>query len=358
VRYLLALGQFINGENQMKTKCLAVGIILLFVGTCIIPAIAQDTEKTSSRGNWLYVGGSGPGNYTRIQDAVDNASDGYTVFVYDDSSPYYEEIEIEKSINLIGENHNTVIDGMNEMDTGITIPHDVDFVSINCFSIINFDYSGVVVYGENVSISNIYFINNLFGLSSLETKNNVISNNLFQDCQYCGICLYKTSNHLIGQNDITGCEEGIAFYLSSLDDTISNNEITKNTIGIDFEAFSESSRDKSIKNTIVQYNNITDNSIGIKIFGKFNNGVIKNNNFIENDISISYKIFFFQKLRINANFWGETKLLPKSIPGYFTIFLGSYAFGEHQDHQIFLNLPKIIFDWNPAQESYDIPRMS
>ncbi len=67
----------------MKRKWLAIGIILLFVGTCIIPATAQDTEELqpSSRGNWLYVGGSGPGNYTKIQDAIDNASDGDSVFV-------------------------------------------------------------------------------------------------------------------------------------------------------------------------------------------------------------------------------------------------------------------------------------
>jgi hypothetical protein len=80
-------------ENLMKRKWLAVGIILLFVGTCIIPAVAQDTEKPSeptSRGSWLYVGGSGPGNYSKIQDAVDNTSDGDTVFVYDDASPYLD----------------------------------------------------------------------------------------------------------------------------------------------------------------------------------------------------------------------------------------------------------------------------
>jgi len=82
------------------------------VGTCIIPTTAQTTEKTqsTSRGNWLYVGGSGPGNYTRIQDAIDNASDwGDTVFVYDDSSPYYEFLIINKSISLIGENKDTTI---------------------------------------------------------------------------------------------------------------------------------------------------------------------------------------------------------------------------------------------------------
>ena len=118
----------------MKQKWLAVGIILLFVGTCIIPAIAQTTEKPlpASRGNWLYVGGSGPGNYTWIQDAIDNASDGDTVFVYDDSSPYpINGLKIEKSINLIGENKtSTEIIGI----TGINIL--ADKVNISGFNII------------------------------------------------------------------------------------------------------------------------------------------------------------------------------------------------------------------------------
>ena len=54
-------------------KGLAVCIILLFIGICIIPSNAKDTEKLlqTSRGNWFYVGGSGPGNYSKIQDASD-----------------------------------------------------------------------------------------------------------------------------------------------------------------------------------------------------------------------------------------------------------------------------------------------
>ncbi|MBE3093908.1 MAG: hypothetical protein IMZ52_02670, partial [Actinobacteria bacterium] len=76
-------------------KCLVVGIILLFIGTGIIPAIAQESEKPSqstSRGNWLYVGGSGPGNYSSIQAAINATSSGDTVFVYAASSPYYENV--------------------------------------------------------------------------------------------------------------------------------------------------------------------------------------------------------------------------------------------------------------------------
>ena len=79
----------------------------------ITPSIAVDTGKKPampvSNGNTLYVGGSGEGNYTKIQHAIDDASDGGTVFVYDDSSPYNENLNVDKSINLIGEDRNTTI---------------------------------------------------------------------------------------------------------------------------------------------------------------------------------------------------------------------------------------------------------
>ena len=71
--------------KPLLKKGLVVGIILLFIGTAMIPLNGQKIEKLSSPasgGNWFYVGGSGPGNYTDIQDAIDNASDGDTVFVY------------------------------------------------------------------------------------------------------------------------------------------------------------------------------------------------------------------------------------------------------------------------------------
>ncbi|NHJ39073.1 MAG: hypothetical protein FK731_03500, partial [Asgard group archaeon] len=45
-------------------------------------------------GNTLYVGGGGSNNYSSIQEAIDDAIDGDTVFVYDKSSPYNENISI------------------------------------------------------------------------------------------------------------------------------------------------------------------------------------------------------------------------------------------------------------------------
>jgi pectin methylesterase-like acyl-CoA thioesterase len=99
-------------------KIIALGIMLLFLVMTISSTIGFNSESQSikplSNGNILYVGGSGSSNYTKIQDAVDNASNGDTVFVYDDSSPYNENVNVSKSISLIGEDRDTtIIDGNN-----------------------------------------------------------------------------------------------------------------------------------------------------------------------------------------------------------------------------------------------------
>ena len=120
---------------------IVVGITILFLGTCITPIVAIDTAKKSSmpisNGDTLYVGGTGPNNYTKIQDAINDSSDGDTVYVYDDSSPYYENVVVDKSINLIGEDSETtsIIGDRQYFVINIT----ADLVNISGFTVeINF----------------------------------------------------------------------------------------------------------------------------------------------------------------------------------------------------------------------------
>jgi len=108
------------------------------LGVNIGSSLAGDVDvKTMSTvgfdGNTLYVGGSGPNNYTKIQEAIDNAGDGDTVFVYDASSPYYENLVINSSINLIGEDKNTTVIDRKYIDNVIKI--NVNNTRIDCFSI-------------------------------------------------------------------------------------------------------------------------------------------------------------------------------------------------------------------------------
>ncbi|MDH7516914.1 MAG: NosD domain-containing protein [Candidatus Thermoplasmatota archaeon] len=102
-------------------------------------------------------GGSGPDNYTRIQDAIDNASDGDTVFVYDDSSPYSGWIFVNKSITVQGENTNTtIIQGPSGNFTGFII--DSDFVKISGFTIQN-GGAGIKIedFSDNIIENCIFF---------------------------------------------------------------------------------------------------------------------------------------------------------------------------------------------------------
>jgi hypothetical protein len=92
---------------------LVFGSFLILTCTCIFPSIETVRAHDDARsGQTWYVGGSGPGNYSSIQVAVNMANNGDAVFVYDDSSPYHEQVVIGKSIMLLGENKDTtVIDG-------------------------------------------------------------------------------------------------------------------------------------------------------------------------------------------------------------------------------------------------------
>jgi hypothetical protein len=72
-------------KQALIMKLVVSGIVFLFMTGSSFFVSAQLVEPPVCMNNaqTLYVGGSGPGNFTKIQDAVDNASDGDTVFVYD-----------------------------------------------------------------------------------------------------------------------------------------------------------------------------------------------------------------------------------------------------------------------------------
>jgi len=70
-------------RHALLRKSWSLGIIFLFIGAAVASSPSNLIVKNIStiEGNTLYVGGSGFGNYTKIQDAIDNASDNDTVFV-------------------------------------------------------------------------------------------------------------------------------------------------------------------------------------------------------------------------------------------------------------------------------------
>ena len=296
-------------------KCLAVGIILLFVGTSIIPATAQDIKKQSStsRGNWLYVGGSGPGNYSKIQDAIDNASEGDTVFVY--SGWYNESILINKSIVVSGQDRNTTfIVGGDDLYASIRIGGaNVEFRRFTIQKQQGRPYYGISV-GDcvNSQIEETCVRNFDIGIGIYKSDLVIVSNNIIQNCLF-GITISETKNVTIKGNVIEGNEKGYGMWVGC----------TKN------------------KNIIMR-NTIKNNIEGVYLDRAFFT-IVKENNLLQNKHQALFVDSFFSVWE--RNYWNRPHLLPKVILGKVFVF---YWIG-----------PWLInIDWHPAQEPYDITGMT
>jgi len=214
-------------------KWLTIGIILLFVGVTIAPAIAQDTEKSqsTSRANWLYVGGSGPGNYTKIQDAIDNASSGDTIFVF--HGTYYENVVINITINLIGENRNTtIIDGKKNSHVIVLGAENIkisDFTIRNCSTFPHEYTPEILIFSSNNTISNNVILTDEdalnYGITVVGNHNNIIGNIIINN--WIGVNFDEgASYNYIAENNIFKSYAGIAGEASCRFNNIVHNNIS------------------------------------------------------------------------------------------------------------------------------------
>ena len=341
----------------MKKGIFCVLVCTLMIVSTIVPISATTiSEKTSnplSRGNILYVGGSGPGNYTKIQDAIDNATDGDTVFVYDDSSPYVENIVINTSISLLGENKNTtIINGTtNDFNTNLTVNIGVyitaDKVTVRGFTIQGCNFTGIEINSNNNSITDNILADNYNGIgigyedsnqsSSHMGSHNMITNNYFiRDTG--GIYVAGGENNIIQENVISQTGGGIIVAMS-MNNNISHNVISQGSTGVLIIGS---------YNTVLYRNNITNNeNIGVYTILTSSNKILQNN-FIGNDKSAVSCQLFLLKIQLfkkelnfpirrnvwNENYWDAPRLLPYKIPGFFKF--------------------RCQVDWHPAKEPYDI----
>jgi len=317
----------------------------------------------------LYVGGSGPNNYTSIRDAIGDAHWGDTVFVYDDSSPYYENIVIYgKSINLIGENkETTIIHGCNkgsvveiwdypdrvrisnftlQNGTAGYLPHGIWIGSgeDNCIITDNIikDNIGAIFCSSsssNIIISNNIIINHDTSLI-VKGNNNIISNNTIKNNTWPGIAI-KGNNHTIANNIIKDnggfyddyhTDEGEWCYSGIHPFGCKNSRIYHNLItGSRYAIYMVGSS----KNDIYE-NNIINNKVGIILNEESRFNKIARNNFIRTILCARFsRLSCFNEW--DGNYWNRPRLLPKPI-------IGSIGF----------IVPWINFDWHPAKEPYDI----
>ncbi len=255
-----------------KMAAIWMSLILLIGPILIIVEMAPTVEAPAT----LFVGGVGPGNYSTIQDAINAANPGDTVFVY--NGTYYENLIVNQTITLIGENKNTTI--INGGGTEDVIWVQSNWVTITDFSIVNSGPNpvdaGLFISSDYVNVTNNRITNNEKGIYiNKSSNNNIIDSNNISNNGVHGINLMRSLNHNITNNIITSNLNGII-----LDDSknhynrIINNNVSGNTYyGISLWM--------SDNNTIID-NIISNNDEGIRGSSDFN--LVKNNTISQNNL--------------------------------------------------------------------------
>ena len=388
---------------NVKRIVIVIAFMLLFafpVNTLYFHEKARGNNfEEIINGRTLYVGGSGPGNYSKIQDAINDANNGDTIIVY--NGTYCENIVIDKSINLIGENKDTtVIKGKgdnvvhikanNVNITGFTIQGNGSIYAIiyldhsnnaNLHSlIIQLAKKGIhLIHSNNATISNniiskcSYGIYNLFsnftiirenilrgndhGMEISHSKDVQIENNNISKNNYA-IFLDNSFNTSINQNLIKSNNVHAIYLFSSKHNIITGNCIDGNKWGIlidnadDLEGYALIQHNNISNNVVcgiqidwsfgnkIAENNISYNNVGIRLISSIGAVIMKNNFFYNRRHAYFEKFIIFGVIPLNlihGNFWGRPHIFPK-------IIFGKFMPG---------NIPWIQFDWHPLMQPYE-----
>jgi nitrous oxidase accessory protein len=358
-------------------KLLVVGVILLFLGSSI-PVLAHSNENSlpSSRGNCLYVGGSGQGNYSKIQDALNSSKDGDTIFVY--NGIYTEHLFIEKQISLLGESRNsTRIQRIIEEPMSLISIFN-NHITISGFSL---ELEGNVIYGRvvyadshdnltirgnnihggkgifplelflcnNCKISENYVFNtsellvtfsDFFSITNNIIENSsivigygsggIISNNTFLNFFQCGLQLSGSCNTKVLDNNFHNTTYGIIATQNASRIAISNNSIDDGLVGI---FIYHHCMDINVTNNLIEHC-----STGISLSFCSNTRVIKNF-LLSNKVQAKFNNTRHDKW--SQNFWGRPRILPKVIEG------------RDEKNKIIYEL-----DWRPSIKPYDISTLN
>jgi len=227
---------------------------VVFLFFCCFPIGVCETEQSdtiyvddnNSEGPW---DGSPDHPYFHIQDAIENATNGDTIFVF--NGFYSGNILIDKSVSLIGENNDlTVIYGgkhniwifadgvymkgfnLTESSRFFSAIYIVGYDAFITLNNINNNYDGIKIDGvSNVTICQNTFINNYNRNIRIEFSSDCFISNNYIGGDGDGIYVWSSSNNRLIKNTIDRCDWGILLGDFCYNNSIYHNNLIYNDFG-------------------------------------------------------------------------------------------------------------------------------
>lgn len=244
-------------------------ILVMVIFVLLLNVVFTGCEmKSPETGNGTHVG--------FIQKAINSASNGDIVYI--PNGTYFENIVIDKSIILTGENKgNTLIIGREGESVVLITADNCTFQGFTVMSPGNSqDLIGMQVTSENNIIMNNLILNNTWGiyLDSQSKKNSVLLNNISNNMY--GILLRFSSYNNISYNNISlNSVDGSKLTSESTNNVLYGNNISSNKeYGVHLTGSG---------NNKISRNRIANNQHGIRICCASFNNEIYHNNFIQNN---------------------------------------------------------------------------
>jgi nitrous oxidase accessory protein len=217
--------------NTKRTFMFLLILLLPIAGCCY--------TETKAGKVWT-VDDDGPADFQSIQEAVDAADSGDTVFVH--NGIYLEYVSINKSISLVGENpFNTIIDAR----WGHAVLVQADNVTVKNLTVCNtapsaFSYylgGGIFLnYSNSCNIENCIVVKNSHGINLYHSNYSNISHNLLMN-NWLAIVLWNHSSNdtIIGNWILNNSYNGHNIFIgtSSKNITVVENYLWDNPLTID-----------------------------------------------------------------------------------------------------------------------------
>ena len=361
----------------MKRKTLVFTIAALFLLTSLSSVYAEFNKLTefpsAKPTDWDIIV---PDDYPTIQEAVDHAQEYNTIMVR--SGIYYENVVIEKSLVLHGENKNTtIIDGGGEhwviqvIKTSVTIADFTIQHSGNEF--FNKTNAGIMLSKSTGSIiRNNYIKNNYIGIYLTNAKWCVIENNTISStydtwdgiiCEFCydttingnnigltngngrdGMYFSHSNKNSLEQNYIHHNQNGVRFYKSHDIFFIKNILLNNQLFGVQIQYCADSKIEKNV---------MQGNRFGI--FFEYvprhsKTSSVYYNDFYQNTIDAFYISYKSGDIVWSGNYWGRPCLFPKILFGEYRDSMG-IGMGLRKFENITIPfLPLIDLDVKPSLE--------